>query len=369
MKIRLGFICFLFCLSLCCPVAAQVTVVEAEAGVSFSDFGYNASTGETTFISSTGPFGDEVYQVATLNASQDGFDFVAPANLPGVTSNIVLTGISTDGSRLSGYVNGLNSIDQGLTWETADLSDVVAIGRPDDAILTTRALAAWSGGVVGSVTNWRVRWDAEAGFIGVRGGGSFVDVSDSGQIAVGNFTDGAGLWDGVEVTLLAEEYDRSEALAVSPDGNAIGGFLHNLDTVGRAVIWEGDDFSPTFLLTEDNEQQFGAVTGLTDNGFAIGLGDFLSGSSLGFIYDERIGRTMTVNDWLLLQDPSLSFETEIFPRAIHWDSGSNTLRLTTAGSSGTKFFTIDLNAVPEPGSFSLLIIAAIGLASRRRRHV
>ncbi|QEG21363.1 PEP-CTERM sorting domain-containing protein [Mariniblastus fucicola] len=368
MQFRFGCFCVLLCLSLCCPAEAQVTIIQAAEGISFNDLGYNPVTGESTIISYSGPFDTRTYEVATLNSNRDGFDYTAPASLSAATTNLVLTGVSTDGSRLSGHVKDVDSINQGLTWLSTDLSNVVAIGRPDDnAGLGSQALGAWSGGVVGQFTNWLTKWDAESGFVGTSSfsSNSFVDVSANGELAVGNAVGGAAVWDGgPTVTMLAESFDTSDAFAISPDGTAIGGSVRNFDSFGRAVIWNGDNWIPTILLDENNEPVQGAVTELTDNGFAIGTGFEPGVGSFGFIYDPTSGTATGFNDWLIAQDSSLGFDSELIPSGANWDSATNTMRFVTFSGA---YIEVGLTAVPEPGCLSLLVCGLLGLASRRRR--
>lgn len=374
MKIRFVCFCLLSLYALCCSVNAQVSIVESDPGVGFGNIGYNSATGETSIIAIFGPFGERTYEVANLNANNDGFVYTAPANKPGAVNDYVISDISTDGSRLSGYVRNADSLSEALTWTTMDLGNVVEIGRPDDNFqVSAQALGAWNGGVVGSFTNWLTRWNADTGFEGTQffNSNSFVDVSADGTIAVGQALGGAAVWEGgTNVTALADSFDLSDAFGISPDGNTVGGFVRELSSSGRAAIWEGDNWDLKILLDENNEELNGAVTDLTDNGYAVGVEFDPAIGGVGFIYHESWETSMELNDWLVSMDPSLSFDGILSPGGIHWDSNSDTLRLTVSSSADDRgrYIEVNLSSVPEPGVLTLLAGVILGASTRRRRN-
>ncbi len=356
MKLEIFYRCFLLLLISCGSLKGQVNIIESQPGVTFTDIGYNAASGETTIVARIGAFSDGNFSIATLNSANDGFVFTKPANVAGAVNDFVIAGISNDGSRLAGYVKNAAGLSEPLTWATSDLSNVVEIGRPDGNLLVGHsALAAWSGGVVGSFTNYRGRWNAATGFelSFVGGTNRLVDVSDDGLVAVGQFGGSPGVWEEGEVTILIDAtqfFGFADVEGVSPDGNSVGGFVSDFGGgPSGATIWEGPNWEIKYLLNENNQEFLGGVLGLTDNGYVIGVdNDDLASGSRYFIYHDSWQNVVYLNDWLTSLDPSLRFDGEVRASDVHWDAESDTLRLIANSFEDDRARLIVVDLSPEP---------------------
>ena len=277
-----------------CLLAAKVIV--APASYEFRDMGFDAATQEVGIVGydGTGTVGvTKIAKLFELNGTQDGF---TAQTLVGLGNPTYVNGISSDGYRIAGVSKSSDSIDvgEGTTWLRSNASNPVGIGYASWTAKTSVAIGAWHDGVVGDSGGLAtsIKWTRETGVIDLGGHFGFVgqsnDISSDGSIAVGfashEVFDGAAYyWDSTGIHRLEDPYSvQSVAYCISPDGDAIGGFVSE-DKIDRgyvyAAYWDANrNLVP--ILDSHGVRVEGAVRDISNHGYAVGT----TSDNRGFIW-------------------------------------------------------------------------------------
>ena len=379
---------FLFAALSACPALAQVNIIEADPNIQFVDMGFdvaNDEVGIVGFVVNPNDSDDRTATVFEFNATRDGFVGQTLIGL-GANQEVSVNSISSDASRIAG--SSLSSGIEGVTWLRSNPNDPTGIGFLSNTSSNSQAVGAWRDGVVGDSggQNRSVTWDIINGIQELPGTlGALTlaeDVSSNGQIVVGFSThevfDGAAyFWDSSGINRLDDNIDghtttASNASFISPNASFIGGDISAIDSAGEfnllATTW---DATRNLVVLEDATGSFiqGSTLDVADNGVAIGTAFDDAFVPSGFIYHESFGHAINFNDWLLSQDPTLQFDFELIPEAVHFDELSNTIRFTASGEGeGSFFIESQFFAVPEPSGVCLIFALVAAAALRRKRN-
>jgi hypothetical protein len=226
------------------------------------------------------------FSAATLAALSVGQDAVAGA-------------ISRDARYVCGVSLG---DDEATLWHVSSPGTVQGLGIP--AGRSSSAAHGVSTGanpiVVGFAGIGSFVWESSSGIQAFgnppgHGGPRLTGISADGQTFVGTASSALTSGDpfvyqnGTSTFLNESGGSLSSALAVSPNGNVVGGHIDNQGAIWRKGT-NGQDSPPLLLSIDSNAVN--RVFGITDTGFAVG-----ATTGGGYIYDPRTGLTSLFDDW------------------------------------------------------------------------
>ena len=389
-----SFLMLLF--STICVAQQQISVFDAGASTRFSDIGIDPISRDLFLVGNEDVGGSSVASVYELPVDQSA---ISRDTLVGFGGNVFATGISPDGS----WISGTSNSGTGTAWQTFAPNSPIVSGTSFTNPLGTYDFNvgrdAFNGGVVGTIglrgfpSNFVYRWEPnDYTFTS----GPFeleFEARISATSADGGVTVGSGGDSGLETGFVFNEsgfdqnISRANLFAVSPSGNVVGGFdFSTFDAI--ATIWtQGDDgiyepenlmrVDPTGILTE----LFGNVTGITDSGYVIGSfmesvlvdeefdlrapdfnsgGNFIWHESFNGIDSQFLG-AQDFDEWVLAQSGvALPSPLENLAGVAEDSRG---FYIAVNGEAGA--FVV---SVPEPSSCVVFYIAATGILLRRRRN-
>ena len=325
--------------------------------------------------------------------------------------------ISQDGSTLYGIVRTDNNEERRIRWTVAGVDEIHFDEIHFDVNAATSkdgdVLVGWDGLVVGTAARWTKKGDTESieslpflptmPFIQARG------VSSNGRWTVGHATDGseaknqrlAVRWDNLLAPEPLPPTDPSwgtVAYDVSADGSRIGGRIFTTSDGGiMAGLWteeSGKMESLQLLLTRDyglsdalDGWQLTGVHDITDDGrYLVGAAIHTdTGRHDAFLVDMSPLSDLTKNGFVDFEDLTILLAN--WNKDVTAADGNLVEPLTTVvnfedltvlladwtgpGAAGSPEGALGADAVPEPSTLLLSLVAAlVGLpAVRRRRRV
>ncbi|TWU05980.1 hypothetical protein Pla52n_16960 [Stieleria varia] len=294
------------------------------------DQGFDTNTDMTYLVGSMNQQTDS--PIATLVTSVDLETFQVD-ELIGLGPDTQVFGVSPDGSRIAGVSKSPGSFDvgEGTTWLSSAPDSPTGIGFVPGNPATSVAISAWSGGVVGDQGGVQdgIVWTPSGGLAVLPDGGglsSVVDVSVNGDTSVGFASSivvgsaGAAYWDSTGFHALpTPNGDTSQAIAISPNVNFIGGNIAFFDPATfdgglQATVWTLVDssYEPTLLTWSDGSRVRGSVVDVSDSGYAV-----VSLSSGGAaIYHADVG-VLSLADFVALHGDGMQLpDPNVVPVAI-----------------------------------------------------
>ncbi|MCB1096619.1 MAG: hypothetical protein KDN22_13665 [Verrucomicrobiae bacterium] len=278
----------IFALAAAFPGAARadVSILEAGAGVEFVDMGLDPATGAITLVGTEGGVAS-VFQVDAALGS------ISSAELVGLGSGTQVFGISPEGTRIAGVSQSPGSIDigEGTTWLSDAPESPVGIGWIEGFTRTSLGGGAWVEGVVGQHSGAQdaIRWTPGGGLVPLEDGGGLSEarcVSADGEVVVGvanSILSGGApcYWVGEDFRALPNPVGNDgRARTISPQATFIGGYIgffvfDPFDAGIQATLWRQTNAAAATYeiipLTRADGYYFkGEVEDVTDSGYAVG---------------------------------------------------------------------------------------------------
>ena len=271
-------------------------VIVAPASYEFRDMGFDPATQEVGIVGydGTGTVGvTKIAKLFELNGTQDGF---TAQTLVGLGPGTQVGGISNDAYRIAGVSksSGSISIGEGTTWLRSNPSHPIETGYFLGYSSTSAAVNAWRDGVIGYGSGGGIDgvWTPNAGWTALdrptdatngNAVGFVWGVDSSGSEVAGVVGAYAYYWDSTGIHRLEDPYSvQSVAYCISPDSDAIGGFVSE-DKIDRgyvyAAYWDANrNLVP--IMDSHGVRVEGAVLDISNHGYAVGT----TSDNRGFIW-------------------------------------------------------------------------------------
>jgi probable HAF family extracellular repeat protein len=203
------------------------------------------------------------------------------------------------------------------------------------------------------------------------GSSAAVDINNVGQV-VGNATGGGGdrafYWTAdlgmTDLGSLGGTWGISRAASINNNGDVVGWTSTNGINGGTAFIWD----AATGMRSLGTPDSFRMITpeGINDQGVVVGRGRGINGgNSVPWIWSEKTG-------FAQLGDLIQSGSGWTLEDAYEINNSGQIVGYGRLNGVGRAFLLnpIEITAVPEPGTWALMIagFGMIGAAARRKRH-
>jgi hypothetical protein len=194
-------------------------------------------------------------------------------------------------------------------------------------------------------------------------GFSYSSVNDTATGGFGNqyavYGDGMGMGDAGSYAVF---YKSAPATITLPVATTVRGFYANNTTYAALDMINGSGFSKQFTT---NDWFRLTVEGFDEGSASLGSVDFDLADFAGFTEGDDRNNYM-VNDWTFVDLSSLG--TNVASLAFSLSSSDN----GDFGMNTPAYFAMDdltVEAIPEPGTITLILLSAAGLVGFRRLHI